>query len=47
MLADCGSKLHVMIMEDENAPMPASGVDGYLPKDAVQLALTALQLEWQ
>lgn len=47
VLADCGSKLHVMIMEDENAPMPTSGVDGYLPKDAVQLALTALQLEWQ
>ena len=47
VLADCGSKLHVMIMEDENAPMPASGVDGYLPKDTVQLALTALQLEWQ
>lgn len=47
VLADCGSKLHVILTEDGNAPMPLEGVDGYLSADDVSIALTSLQLSWQ
>ena len=47
ILADCGDKLHVMLMEEENTHMPVKGTDGYVPQDAVTIAFTPLQLNWQ
>lgn len=46
VLAECGDKLHVMLMEGESAALPVNGTDGYVSKKDVIVAWTALQLDW-